>query len=622
MTPSYGSSTLQPASPSKEHTVEKMKKFLVRVFTVIGVVASVSMALGGFAVWETMNHPQPSPKAPDTMVLTLDFTRPIVEQEHGVSPFSLAGLTENDEETSLLTILRALDRAKDDPRVKGVVARFGATPPHLVHAQEIRAALAPFRANGKFSYAYAPSYGEFGQGNRSYYLASAFEAIWVQPVGTVGLTGLGIEAPFGKSALGAFGVSTDFMRREEYKAVMENVSRDQFSPPVRANMEAMLANLAEQERRGIAESRKITQDKAREEFNNGPYTAPEALRLLLVTRIGYDDDMLKEAKDKAGKDAALVEAAAYLAFPTHDKEPKATLALITAEGLIADTPPSGPARQLANDHVIDTDQIVSAFKDAANAKDVKAILFRVDSPGGAPSASETIRHALDKAKAAGKPVFVSMGEVAASGGYWISMDADRIIADPATITGSIGVVVGKFVLGDLWKKLGVHWDSIITSDNAKMWSTLAPFTPHERERINALLDDTYNTFTANVAAARHIPPEKMPVLAKGRVWTGDQAVKIGLVDELGGIDATLAALKKYLKLDPADTVAVQIFPAPETPRAMILRLLHTFGVESAMLQSALGSWQKVQTLAAPVWDDMDTNVVTARVPVAALRAVQ
>ena len=193
----------------------------------------------------------------------------------------------------------------------------------------------------------------------------------------------------------------------------------------------------------------------------------------LVTRLGYEDELLQEVETKVGKEAKQTGPETYLAYATKGLKPKATVALIVGSGMITDTP-SGSQR-LASDDEIDADAMADAFHEAAKDKSVKAIIFRINSPGGSPVASETIRHAIIRAKAANKPVFVSMGEVAASGGYWVSMDADHIVADPATITGSIGVVAGKFVTDGLWQKLGVKWDRLATSPNAKLWSTLEPY---------------------------------------------------------------------------------------------------------------------------------------------------
>ncbi|NTU76956.1 MAG: signal peptide peptidase SppA, partial [Alphaproteobacteria bacterium] len=304
----------------KKNLQKTIGKYALRFFAVVGALVIGSLLAGALTSWYWVRHPTAALPAPENMVLDLDFSQPIVEQRNFLG-LSLNALLKEQEETPLLDIVRALDRAKDDKRVKGIVARFAGIQPSLVHAQEIRAALQRFKESGKFTYVFATNYGDFGQGNRLYYLASAFENIWLQPIGTVGLTGLSLESPFGKTALNNLGVSTDFLRREEYKSVMENVARDSFSAPVRANMESLLKSISEQEIEGIAASRKLEPAKARQLLEEGPYTSQEALKAGLVTKLGYQDDMLEEAKQKAGDDPTRVDVGSYLLFSALKKEP-------------------------------------------------------------------------------------------------------------------------------------------------------------------------------------------------------------------------------------------------------------------------------------------------------------
>ncbi len=593
-----------------------IKPFLLRLFAVMGVIATVAIIVGVYATWNFFHPEKKALEVPKAMVLALDFTSPIVEQARDFS-LSLPALLDESNETPLLSIVRALENAKNDPKVKGVIAQFSPTEsPEIVHAQEIAVALDHFRASGKPTYAYAASYGDFAPGRSLYALASHFDNIWLQPIGAVALSPLSIEAPFGKTALGKFGIEADFLRREEYKSVMENVSRDNFSPPVRANMESMLFSLNDQIAQMLAQGRKIDPLKAHTLLSNGPYTANEALKENLVTKIGYEDEFFKELDDKLGKETVSVDSSYYLYVHNQERkdEPKGTMAIIYAEGMITDEPPEGPYR-LAQEEMIDTQAIVQAFEDAAKDKDVKAILFRVNSPGGSPVASESIRHALIKAKESKKPVYVSMGSMAASGGYWIAMNADRIIADPATITGSIGVVAGKFVLGGLLDKLSIKIDTVTTDKNASLWSVHKPFDAKGRERMNVMLDETYKAFTDNVAAARKIPVEKMPDIAKGRVFTGEQAVKIGLVDELGGMDFTIANLKKTMGLQETDRVYLKQFPAPETPETLAIRILHNLRFGGAMVLSLAHDFQKASAALRPIIGALDDHgAITAKLP--------
>jgi protease-4 len=551
-------------------------------------------------------------------VLVVDFDEPIVEHEES-SPLDLAI---HDESTPILHVLHAIDSARNDPRVKGLAARFGSTQPPMAQTQELRAAIARFRASGKFTYAFGSTFGDFGGGNRAYYLASAFENIWLQPVGAVGLTSLALEEPFASAALGKIGVGADFLQREEYKSAMNIFTRDDFAAPVRANMQSLIDDLASQEATDIAADHKWNAEKVMQLMAQGPFTGDEALKAGLVTHIGYADEVDKELKKKAGDDVQQVSVEEYLDYRAGHRPAKAThIALILGSGLIMDRAPG--SSELSGDDVMGADTVAGAFDDATDDKDVKGIIFRVDSPGGSPEASETIRRALMHAQASGKPVIVSMGDVAASGGYWVSMNADRIIAEPGTLTGSIGVVGGKFFLNGLMQKLGVSWEQVSTGTNAGLWSMTKDYTPEQKERVNALLDDTYRTFTQNVAAARKIPPEKIPDIAKGRVFTGAQAEKLGLVDELGGYDVALVAVRKKLNLNPEDAIAIELFPAPLTPVEKVMRILKNVGLDSLAIETKLGQWQHVETALAPYLGEMSApSLLRAQAPDAALRAIR
>ncbi|MFY9286956.1 MAG: signal peptide peptidase SppA [Alphaproteobacteria bacterium] len=593
-----------------------MLKILTRLFAIIGLLVTLIILVA--AIFGSQEQ-KGAGKIPDAAVLVLNFDEPIVEQNQP-SPLQLAM---HEEATPLLDVLHAIDNAKNDPKIKALVARFGPSQPSLAHSQELRAAIARFRATGKPTYAFASSYGSFGLGNRAYYLASAFEEIWLQPVGSVGLSGIAIQSPFAKTALDKIGVKPDFMQREEYKSLMETATRDDMSEPARTMMQSMIDDIANQIASGIAESRKWETAQVKSLMDKGPYTESEALKANLVTRVGYADELDEEVEKKLGVEAKAVSVDHYLAA-THKKheKSKAKIALIYGTGLIVDRN-VGPA-DIGGEKLMGADVIAGAFNAAANDKDVKAILFRVDSPGGSPEASETIRRAVIHAQKKGKPVIVSMSDVAASGGYWISMNADRIVADAGTLTGSIGVISGKFTIQGLLEKLGVRFDTLKTNDEAGMWSLVETFTPAQRERMNALLDQTYQAFTKNVSEARKIPMEKMPEVAKGRVWTGSQALKIGLVDELGGFDVALSAIRKKLKLEEKDYMSLELFPEPETPVERVMKLLKTMGVEGAMIRSTLMQWQAMQAEIAPLWSDVSSfkKPVNAKMPAAALGAVR
>ena len=567
-------------------------KLFIGAFAVIGLLATVVFVVGLWLAQSQIARFQQkaTPKPPEKIVLMLNFREELTESEDPMSglrsALDLFGGERGNGHTALQDVVQALHRGAKDPRVVGVVGLFNGNLPPLSQSQEIRTALAQFRSAGKFSIAYGPNYGEFGPGNQVYYMASAFEKIWLQPVGNVGLSGMRIDNPFGRAALEKFGVKAHFVQREEYKSAMMMFTEDKMPAPMREEMQAILDSLYGQVVAGVAEGRKLPPETVKALMAKGPYTAKEALEKKLVDQIGYGDEIEKWLDEKHGKKTAKMAPGSYLRIPdvaavdkdkktaNTPKKPKATIALITARGEIADNG-GQPSPLSGGSSSMDTKEIVQAFGEATDDNDIKIILFRVDSPGGSPSASETIRRAVQLAKEKGKKVVVSMGEMAGSGGYWIVMDGDRIFANPATLTGSIGVLGGKIDLSGAYEKLGVVWESVRSSENdlTGMFASNQGYGPEESIRINALLDDTYNTFREKVSAARKIPMEKMPQVSKGRVFTGEQAVKIGLVDELGGLRAALDYSKKELGLQPDDLITLRRLPKQTTPAEKLQELI-------------------------------------------------
>lgn len=593
------------------------KKGILRIFAVIGVIATLSILTGAFAAWQFVSSPAEPKKAPDSVVLVLDFLAPVLEKPADFS-FSLPALLEGSSSAQLLQITRALKYAKDDPKVKGIVAKLGYAPQSTVHVQEITKALDDFRKSGKFSYAYAPSYGDFVQSGNLFLLASYFENRWLQPVGTVGLYDPATELPYGKSALKRFGIEPNFIRRAEYKSVMENFTHDAASKEVKENMVSLLSNVRAQKVSLLAKGLKIKETDAAKLFEGGPYTSGEAKKNNLITKLGYKDELFKAVEKEAGKDAKPLSPSQYLYFRNRDvkeEDVKGHIAIIYASGVISDQPQKDPF-QFSEDGVIETKDIVKAFDFAAKDEDIKAILFRVNSPGGAPVASEEIRHAIEKAKESKKPVYVSLGAAAASGGYWIALEGDKIIADPATVTGSIGVVAGKFVLGGLFEKLGVKWDKLDMPYKTKdIWSVQKTFDGQSLNRITAMVDEIYNTFKSHVMRARNIPADKIDSIAKGRVFTGTQAVEAGLVDEIGTLDDALLMLKKEMKLKEDDIVMLHQLPPPETPETMLLKMVENLSSGGAMVSELLYYWQNVMTVIRPVLSDAKANrSINATVP--------
>jgi protease IV len=518
-----------------------MRRFVLGLFAAIGIVA-VLMVIGlAVVVWQVAAG---KPSVPDSIVLSLDLERGLIE---GPSQDALSTVVFGNKQT-MRDFLDALERAGDDKRVKGIYARLGSDALGLAAAQEVRDAIAAFRAKGKFAVAFTESFGEFGPGTRSYYLAAAFDEIWLQPLGSVGLIGLHAEMPFLRGTLDRLGIVASFARREEYKTAMNTFTETGMTPPQREEMEALLGSASGQIVRGIATARKLPEPKVSELIDRGPFIADEAQAAGLVDHVGYRDEAIAAARSKAGSGAEFLSIARYLegAGRPHDSGP--VIALIYGTGMIGEG--GGTSRLLGNEEM-SAREVGRAFRQAFADKAVRAILFRIDSPGGSAVASETIWREVERARLRGKPVIVSMANVAGSGGYYIAAPADKIVAQPATLTGSIGVLAGKFVIADLLQKLGVTAEAVQRGANAAMFSQFEDFSPAGRQRLDAFLDKIYAGFKQHVAAGRHLSNEQVEAVAKGRVWTGEDAKKNGLVDELGGYEVALRLAKEAAKI-PGD----------------------------------------------------------------------
>ncbi|MGB4100801.1 MAG: signal peptide peptidase SppA [Alphaproteobacteria bacterium] len=553
--------------------MKTLLRIFVGVFAVVGLLTISGIGLGIWAVKSQVTAAQP--KTPEKIVLVIDFSQPLTERTEFV-PTSLHALIDtmtSEGQLSLHDVVYALEHGSSDPHVLGVVGLFGENMPQLAHSEEIRTALKKFRAAGKFSYAFSTGYGGYGPGNRAYYLASAFEKVWLQPIGQLGLAGLRLEQPFARAALEKVGVKAQFMQREEYKSAMSLVTDDMMSVPMREMMQSILDATNAQLAEGIAAGRNLPVDGVRELIAKGPYTAQEALDKKLIDKIGYIDEIEKILNDSFGKETAKMRPDIYAALPPSKapQEMKATVAMVFATGEIKETTSQGGA--IPGSDAMDSREVATALFKASEDKEVQMIILRVDSPGGSPTASETIRRAVVNAQAKGKKVIVSMGTMAGSGGYWIAMNGDRIFADAATLTGSIGVLGGKLVLAGLFEKLGVNWEVLGDGVYPGMWSFLRDNTPEEQARADALIDDTYNAFRTNVSAARKIPMDKIGTVSKGRIFTGSQALKIGLVDEIGGMRAALDYAARNLGAASTEQLRIKPFPEPETMEDMVRSMM-------------------------------------------------
>ncbi|MEQ4719005.1 signal peptide peptidase SppA [Nonomuraea sp. B19D2] len=506
----------------------------------------------GKAIFETVEKLRQRRTAP--LVLELDLTEGLTEGP----PTDPLSAVLSMRKTRLSDVLSGLKRARQDSRVKALVVKIGSNPLGLAMVQELRQAVIHFRASGKLTVAFAETFGEFGGGTVPYYLASAFERVYLQPSGDVGLTGVALEQRFVKGALTKLGVGYEAGQRHEYKTAVNTFTQDHMTDPHRESMSRIVESVTESLITGIADGRRLDPGKVRELIDRGPFTAGEAEEAGLVDRLAYRDEVYDEVKQAAGDDAHLLYVSRYTRGAAVKKLPHPTadgIALIHGTGMIR-TGRSGRS-PLGGGGAMGSDTISAAFRAARRDQHVKAVVFRVDSPGGSYVASDTVwREVILTRKV--KPVIVSMGDLAASGGYFIAMAADVIVAQPGTLTGSIGVYGGKPVLSEMLEKIGINSEMVAEGTNAGMFSTSRGFSPEQWERVNAWLDRIYYDFVGKVAQSRDLTRERAHELARGRVWTGADAHAGGLVDELGGLEDALALARKRTGL--ADDAPVRTYP--------------------------------------------------------------
>ena len=465
-------------------------------------------------------------------------------------------------------VIEGLRRARTDDRVRALVVKVGGGRIGLARMQELREAVSAFRESGKLTVAWSETFGEFTHGNVPYYLATAFDRIYLQPSGSVGLTGVAVEQLFLHDALAKAGVAFQSAKRYEYKSAADNLTERGFTEPAREAAERLAASVVEQITAAIAERRGKTPEQARALLDRGPFLAEDALAEGLVDTLGYRDEVYADVRKEAGSDAILQYVARYQR--SHTLAQRARKLPNPRERFVAVIYASGPIRQGRSGRSplgggsIGSDTVAAALRSATSDERVRAVLLRVNSPGGSAVASDTIWREVVRTRAAGKPVVVSMSDVAASGGYYISMAADVIVAQPGTLTGSIGVITGKPVFEEAFGRIGITTDSVSVGRGATMFAPTHPFSEDEWQRINHWLDAIYRDFTEKVASGRRMAVERVHEIARGRVWTGADAARNGLVDELGGMSAAAeiarrraglpaaAPLRVYPRLTPLD----------------------------------------------------------------------
>lgn len=560
-------------TPFPKDTAKRKKKLAVRIlikslvyaFAIFGILFILLLLV---ILGLLRQEPGRATTIPRQTVLKINFD----EAYREVRSDNL--LTEISEVSplSFYDLVKAINLAAIDDRVKVLVGRVGNSPLGLAQIQELRQAVATFRSKGKKAYIFSAGFGSFGGGTSEYYLASAFDEIWMQPNTDLGLTGVAMEVPFFRKLLDKVGIKPEFYARHEYKNAMASVLDERMSEPFRQEMLRLGGTILAQTVSDISAARGLSEEDVNRLINRAPLFAAEALEAKLIDRIGYEPELFDEIQKTVSGE--VVEISDYASVIRDGRKGLPKVAVLVADGVInegksIDNPLQGEA-------TVGAATVTEQLNEIARDKNVKALLLRVNSPGGSYAASNEIWYALNKLKKERQmPVVVSMGNYAASGGYFIALPGDKIIAEPSTITGSIGVLGGKMVLNGLWQKLDINWEALRFGSNAGILSMNTGFSESEKDIFNKSLDNVYEDFTLKVSQARKIDAAKMDELARGRIWTGSGALKNGLIDDIGGFNKALGIAKELAGIKQEDKFTIAYYPKQKTLQEKISEVLGT-----------------------------------------------
>ncbi len=495
-------------------------------------------------------------------------------------------------------LVESLDKAAADSRISSVlVVPKGLDGPYWGKLQEVREAITTFRRSGKRAIAYL----EYG-GEREYFLATACDRVYLMPTSPLDLSGLATYELFLRGTLDKIGAVPDYFHIGDYKTAPNQLTEKSFTPAHREMSESLNRDLYEQLIHAVAESRKKTDDEVRQFLDDGPFLPEDALRAGLVDDLAYEDQINEKAKLSIGREPARIDVDQYaeVAPGSVGLGGGPRVAVIYATGVIASgrsgyDPMNGP--------VVGSDTIVEHIRRARRDRTIRAIVLRIDSPGGSTIASDVIWRelAVTRTQRPGVPLVASMSDLAASGGYYLAMAAPDIVAQPGTLTGSIGIYGGKIVTGGTYEKLGMNIEAVSRGRNAEMNSPVRPYNESERAKLEEQLQAFYDQFVDKAAEARHKTPEAIDAIAQGRVWTGRQAKDLGLVDALGGLGRAVAIAKDRAKIPAREHVELVVFPPAKSLYEMLSEQF-SGADQGAGLALLLGRSERraVATLTAPL----------------------
>jgi protease IV len=517
------------------------------LFTFLGVAFFISI-VGFTAIYFLFGR---EPAVPGNATLVVHIGGDLNE----IAPADVVGYLRGVRTPTVRSIVDDLRKAKSDSRIHAVLLKpSGFSSPFWGKVQEIREAILDFKKSGKPIYAYL----EYG-GDREYYLATAADKVFLMPSASLDLEGVATYELFLRGTLDKIGAYPDLHHIGDYKTATNTFTEKGYTAAHKEMDESMNRDLYEQIVRDIADGRKKNETEVRALIDQGPFLPEDALHAGLVDDVEYEDQV--DAKLRAGDQPRHIDSDDYarvsLSSLGLNRGPR--IAVIYAAGEITGgksgfDPVNGP--------VVGSDTLIDYIRQARHDSSVRAIVLRIDSPGGSSIASDAIWRELMIAKRerADRPIVASMSDLAASGGYYIAIPAQAIVAQPSTLTGSIGIFGGKIVTGGVYEKLGAHIEATSIGKRAEINSPARKYNPDELNKLQEQLQAFYDQFVEKVADSRHTTPEKIDAIAQGRVWTGRQAKQNGLVDQLGGLDTAIAIAKQRAKIAAGTDVELVVYP--------------------------------------------------------------
>lgn len=557
---------------------------VIGIFLLVGLVVVGISSAGSLSIVSSSEEPT----VRDHSVLVLDFPRGVREEQ-----YSTASLFGSTKPASLLDVITAIRYAAADSKVDGIVVRR-TSGMGLAQSREIRNELVAFKRSGKWIYAFLD-----GGAESDYYLASVADSIFVAPLATIEFNGLGGAVPFFKNLSDKLGITWTVVQREEYKSAAEQFSRTSFSPPAKEEIREILQQAYRVFVSDVASARRMTQTQVERLLDQGVYQAEDFLQTGLVDAIATEAQFTDRVRKRTlGNDSTAkvrtVRPSSYATYARRQTrssvDENKAIAIIAAEGMIRSGKRSGTATEIASASICED------IRKAADDTTIKAIILRINSGGGSAQASEEIWTELQRARAK-KPVYASMGAVAASGGYYIAAGCDTVIASPETITGSIGVIAALPNFSKLFGSIGVTFDTVTTNRNALFMNGVLPTTSAERQTLDRLIDTIYMRFLQRVAASRKRSVNEIRPVARGRVWTGQAAAQHGLVDVIGGLADAIELAKRRIGVESSKRPLIKFFPEQEDLATLIVRAIRNFtgdsddDAEAALALAGVPHWK-------------------------------